>query len=89
MNNKAFPREMSFEEMEKIVDDARFLDFLDAQDEQKAWGERQRARAAVVLGLLRRHLPAEALREVEDFLSSAYGCNRLHYELTGQELDFF
>ena len=42
----------------------------------------------MVLGLLRQHLPAEALLDVEDFLSTYYGAECLHHELTGQWFEF-
>ena len=61
---------------------------LKRRPSRRRW-ERQRARALMVLRLLRQYLPTAALQEVEEFLSSAYGCNCLHYELTGQELDLF
>ena len=81
MDNNEIPHEKDFEEM---GDDARTIAFIDAKNEQVAWGERQRAQAPLVLGLLRQHLPAEVLREVEDFLSTDYGSECLHHELSGQ-----
>jgi hypothetical protein len=88
MNNKSFPKEMSFEEMAEIVDQTREVNFYQAEEEQKAWKKLQLARAAMVLGLLRQHLPAEALLKVEDFLSTYYGSECLHHELTGQWFGF-
>lgn len=58
--------------------------FLKEEDEWKAWQKLQLTRAAKVLGLLRQHLPAEALHEVEDFLSTYNGSDCLYHELTGQ-----
>ena len=81
--NKTLPNEMSFEDMAAFVDQVREVTFYHAE-ERKAWSERQRARAPLVLGLLRQHLPADALREVAGFLSTYYGCECLHHELTGQ-----
>ena len=70
------------------MDQAREVDFYYAEAKRKEWEELQRTRAPMVLGLPRQHLPAEVLREVEDFLSTGYGSDCLHHELTGQWFGF-
>jgi hypothetical protein len=44
------------------------------QASQRRWRAEQRAKASVILGLLRQHLPAQVLKEAEELLSTGYGC---------------
>ncbi len=72
---------MKIDEMRRIVQEADELEFLYRHAEQRARERQHRAKAGEVLALLRRHIPADQLREVEDFLSSGSGCDSLCYEL--------
>lgn len=66
-------QEMTLEEMRKIVDDADYIDFLGRQVKLRDWEREQRAKAPEVLALLRRHIPAHRLPEIEDYLSRGFG----------------
>ncbi len=70
-----------WEEMRRTAQEADQLDFNERYNEQSPWERQQRAKAGEVLALLRRHIPADHLREVEDLLSSGSGCDYLRYEL--------
>ena len=72
---------MKIDEMRRIVQEADELEFLYRHAEQRARERQHRAKAGKVLALLRRHVPADHLREVEKFLSSGSGCDHLCYEL--------
>jgi hypothetical protein len=48
------------------------LDFLCWEAEQREWREEQDAKVPEIVALLRRHLPAERLREIEEFLAVPY-----------------
>jgi hypothetical protein len=48
--------------------------YYDRRAKQRKWGAEQRAKAPVILGSLRQHLPAEVLKEAEELLSTGYGC---------------
>ena len=65
--------EMSLEEMRALVADADEVDFIYRQHEQRAWEKEQRAKAPEVVALLRRHIPADRLPEIEDYLSCGFG----------------
>ena len=54
------------------------VEFYYRQAEEREWKIEQRAKAQVVIGLLRRHLPAEVLKESEELLSTKYGCDCIH-----------
>jgi hypothetical protein len=68
---------MTLDEMRQIVQEADEVEFLDRQAEQRDWEREQRAKAPEVLALLRRHIPADRLPELEDFLSTRFGCDCL------------
>ena len=78
-------QKMDFEEMERIVDDAREIEFYHQQHEMQAWEKEQCARAPVIFALLQEHLPAEVLHDVKEFLSTRYGCDCLHEIVTAGE----
>jgi|SRR5690242_19846689 len=77
--------EMSFEEMERIVDERREYDFWEDQRQNEAWRAEQRAKAPVILALLGRHLPPQVLRDVEDYLSHPYSSECLHQSLSREQ----
>jgi hypothetical protein len=60
------------------ADDA---DWLYRQHELQEWKQAQHEKAPEILSMLRQHLPAERLREVEKFLSTSYGCDCLYEAL--------
>src|SRR5215218_8417964 len=68
---------MKIDKMRRIVQEADELEFLYRHAEQRARERQHRAKAGEVLALLRRHIPADHLREVEEFLSSGSGCDSL------------
>ncbi len=68
---------MTLDEMRQIVEQADLVEFDYRQAEQRDWEREQRARAPEVLASLRRHLPADRLQEVEDLLSTGFGCDCL------------
>jgi uncharacterized protein (DUF2267 family) len=70
-----------FDETRRTVQSADQLDFDEQYNEQSPLDREQRAKAAEVLAVLRRHIPADQLREVEDFLSSGSGSDYVRYEL--------
>ena len=74
-----------FEEMERYVDEVRTSDYYSQQEKQLEWEAQQRAKAPAILGILRRHLPAEALQEAEEFLSTGFGCD-CFYEALRRDL---
>ena len=65
---------MTFDEMARIVDQAREVNFYWHQLEQRKWDAEQRAKAGAILELLRQHLPPQVRQEAEELLSTEYGC---------------
>ena len=57
------------------------LNFMYWQAEIDDWKQQQREKAPEILALLRKHLPADRIQEVEEFLSNLYGCKCLHEAL--------
>jgi hypothetical protein len=64
---------MSLEKMADIVDQARESQYLLREAEEAAWIAEHRAKAHVILALLRQHLPVQILLQVEGYLSTSYG----------------
>ena len=54
------------------------IDFMYRQAEIEDWRQQQREKAPGILALLRKHMPADRMQEVEEFLTSKYGCDCLH-----------
>jgi hypothetical protein len=65
---------MTDEEIVLAQVEAGEVDYIYWQVEQRKWYAEQRAKAQVIRGLLRQHLPAQVLQEAEELLSTEYGC---------------
>src|SRR4051812_40241928 len=76
---------MSFDDVDH--DQIADVEFLYQQAEKRAWEEQQRSRAPAVLVLLRQHISAEPLEQVEELISTHYGCERLHELITREQED--
>jgi hypothetical protein len=64
---------MTFQEMAQIVEEEREIAFLEREAEDRKWRAEQRAKAQVLISVLRRHLPAAILTEFEELFSTNYG----------------
>lgn len=82
--------EVTIDEMRRMVEEVDNVEFVYRQVEQRAWEREQQAKAPEVLALLRQYIPADGLREVEDFLSSGFGsaclCDELRRDHTRKAL---
>ena len=72
---------MTIDEMRRTVEEADNVEFVYRKAEQRVWKRAQLAKAPEVLALLRRHMPAGHLQEVEEFLSNGFGSDCLRDEL--------
>ena len=68
---------MTSEEIRDRVRQADEVEFLYHQAEERRWRAEQRAKAPEILALLRQHIPGDRMGEVEEFLSTGYGCECL------------
>ncbi len=75
--------QLDFEEMARIVDEAREVEYSWRQAQLRQQQEEQRARAPAFVDLLRRHLPAEVMSEFEEFMSTGFGSQCLSDALFG------
>jgi hypothetical protein len=82
-----YPAEMTMEDMKRIVDEARDIDFYAEQNSFREWRVRMRDKAPAIVSLLQQHLPPEVLREVGDFLSNPFGCKCVQRVLTERPPD--
>ena len=65
------------DETRQTVQEADEVEFVYRQAEQQDWQREQRAKASEALASLRRHLPEDRLHEIEDLLSTGFGCDFL------------
>ena len=72
---------MTLDEMRRIVHEVDDVEYVYRQAEQRAREREQQAKALEALASLRRHVPADRLREAEDLLSTPFGCDCLRDEL--------
>jgi hypothetical protein len=72
MNRK---KELTLDEMRAVVTEADDVAFSFRQAERREWARKQREKAAEILVLLQRHIPADRLPEMESYLSNSFACD--------------
>jgi hypothetical protein len=69
--------EMTLDEMRAIVNQADEVEFCYRRAQFENWCDEQPPKARAFVEQLKRHLPVEALRELEEFASAPWACGCL------------
>lgn len=63
--------------MKELVETRQYIDFITSQHQLEQERREHRDKATIVRDLLRRHLPVEVLRDVEEYFSTGCGSDFL------------